>query len=81
MEEVENLGMEVVELESIKRELVLSQARLKLTVMAGTTQVSKGENIWHFFDKNALINFASGLKFSRIHLLKRLEKFYLKFFK
>lgn len=54
MEEVENLGMEVVELESIKRELVLSQARLKLTVMAGTTQVSKGENIWHFFDKNAL---------------------------
>lgn len=69
MEEVENLGMEVVELESIKRELVLSQARLKLTVMAGTTQVSKlGENIWHFFDKSAQIHFASGLKFSWIYL-------------
>ena len=42
MEEVESRGMEVVELESIKKELVLSQARLKLTVMAGTTQVLSG---------------------------------------
>ena len=33
-------GMEVVELEAIKKELILSQARLKLTQMAGTTQVN-----------------------------------------
>ena len=70
MEEVENLGMEVVELESIKRELVLSQARLKLTVMAGTTQVSKLETICDFLDKNAQIHLAPVLKFSLILFLQ-----------
>jgi len=40
MEEVEAQGMEVVELSDIKKELVVSQARLKLTVMAGTSQGS-----------------------------------------
>jgi len=37
-DEVESAGMEVVELETIKKELVLSQARLKLTIMAGASQ-------------------------------------------
>merc|ERR1719341_2838888 len=37
-DEVESAGMEVVELETIKKELVLSQARLELTIMAGASQ-------------------------------------------
>ena len=59
--------MEVVELDSIKRELVLAQARLKLTVMAGTQQVPSSSRANNFL---SVVSEGCGLQWFVLILLE-----------